>query len=115
MRSFGLNTDSNPVVALDLGLPVRTLSLEEELIELFSEMRAPLQRHLLWLNLTPDQAEDVVQETFLRLFQHLSRPDFERRNLRGWVWRVAHNLGLNLRTRENPQGECPRARAGRGL
>jgi RNA polymerase sigma-70 factor (ECF subfamily) len=37
--------------------------------------------------------EDVVQDVFLSLFRHvkLGRP---RTNLRGWLFRVAHNLAL---------------------
>jgi RNA polymerase sigma-70 factor (ECF subfamily) len=72
------------------------LSVEDQVLELFTEMRLPIFRHLVWLHLRADQAEDIVQETFLRLFQHLSRANCNRHNLRGWVWRVAHNLGVNL-------------------
>ena len=41
-------------------------------------------------------AEDIVQETFLSLFRHseLGRP---RSNLKGWLFRVAHNLALKRR------------------
>jgi RNA polymerase sigma-70 factor (ECF subfamily) len=38
----------------------------------------------------------VIQEVFLALFQHLQRGR-SRQNLRGWVFRVAHNLGLKRR------------------
>jgi len=44
----------------------------------------------------------VIQEAFLALFQHLQRGR-SRQNLRGWIFRVAHNLGLKrrvARTRE---------------
>jgi RNA polymerase sigma-70 factor (ECF subfamily) len=42
-------------------------------------------------------AEDIVQETFLLLFRHLElgRP---RSNLDGWLFRVAHNLALKRRS-----------------
>ena len=71
--------------------------MEDQVMDLFTEMRLPIFRHLVWLHLRTDQAEDVIQETFLRLYQHLSRATFTRQNLRGWVWRVAHNLGVNVR------------------
>jgi len=38
----------------------------------------------------------VIQEVFLALFQHLQRGR-SRQNLRGWIFRVAHNLGLKRR------------------
>jgi RNA polymerase sigma-70 factor (ECF subfamily) len=46
---------------------------------------------LLALGLDPAQAEEVLQETFLRLCQHLA-VDGSEANLRGWLFRVAHNL-----------------------
>jgi RNA polymerase sigma-70 factor (ECF subfamily) len=49
-----------------------------------------------------------VQEVFLALFQHLRR-DGSRANLRGWLFRVAHNLGLRrrYRARRDATGELP--------
>ena len=96
MSTYDLNPSAHGLVAMDFSRPIETVSVEDQVMELFTEMHAPIYRHLIWLHLQSDQAEDIVQETFLRLYQHLSRPNAPRRNLRGWVWRVAHNLGLNL-------------------
>lgn len=38
------------------------------------------------------RAEDVVQETFLRAWNHLDRLTPERGSVHGWLRRVAHNL-----------------------
>jgi RNA polymerase sigma-70 factor (ECF subfamily) len=46
--------------------------------------------------LAAQDGEEVIQEVFLALFQHL-RQVRPRTNLRGWVFRVAHNLGLKRR------------------
>lgn len=101
MSSIGLSAGGETFVALELAAPKslapdETVSVEDQVLELFAEMRLPVFRHLIWLHLRADQAEDIVQETFLRLYEHLSRADLARHNLRGWVWRVAHNLGVNL-------------------
>jgi RNA polymerase sigma-70 factor (ECF subfamily) len=101
MPSMGISAGGETFAALELAAPRSlapddSLSAEDQVLLLFEEMRLPIFRHLVWLHLRADQAEDVVQETFLRLYQHLSRSSFERHNLRGWVWRVAHNLGVNL-------------------
>src|SRR5882762_9820367 len=101
MASFGLHSSGDCLRAGELPMPVESLSTEDQVMEMFGQMRTPVLRHLLWLNLRPDQAEDVLQETFLRLYQHLSRASFPRHNLRGWVWRVAHNLGVNVRMASN--------------
>lgn len=70
--------------------------VEMEVMELFEEFRNPLQRYALSLGLPVHDAEEVVQEVFLSLFRHLQLQR-SRRNLRGWIFRVAHNLALKQR------------------
>jgi RNA polymerase sigma-70 factor (ECF subfamily) len=67
--------------------------LEEEVTALFDQYRAPLLRYLYSFGLPMQDGEEVVQEVFLALFRHLQRGK-PRTNLQGWVFRVAHNLGL---------------------
>lgn len=69
---------------------------EVEVVQLFDEMRDRLLRYLLALGLSPHDREEIVQESFLLLFQHL-RQGKSRENLRGWIFRVARNLALKLR------------------
>jgi len=69
---------------------------EQEVIQLFDELRNHLLRYLLSFGLPAHEGEEVIQEVFLALFQHLQRGR-SRQNLRGWVFRVAHNLGLKRR------------------
>jgi RNA polymerase sigma-70 factor (ECF subfamily) len=70
-----------------------TLKLEEQIVKLFDELRVPVYRYLLCTNVTPEEAEEIIQESFLRLFKHLHAKGRED-NLRGWVFRVAHNIAL---------------------
>jgi RNA polymerase sigma-70 factor (ECF subfamily) len=70
--------------------------LEQDVVGLFDEFRAPLLRYLLSLGVPVQDGEEIIQETFLALFRHL-RAGKDRRNLRGWLFRVAHNLGLKRR------------------
>jgi RNA polymerase sigma-70 factor, ECF subfamily len=72
--------------------------IEHEVIELFNQWRDPLLRYLLGCSLAVSDSEDIIQETFLALFQHLRRGK-SRQNLRGWLFRVAHNLALKKRQR----------------
>ncbi len=74
---------------------------EEQMLDLFDELRQPLLRYLLSLRVLPERSEEILQETFLKLFEHLKsgRPD---ENVRGWLFRVAHNLALqDLRSRRS--------------
>jgi RNA polymerase sigma-70 factor (ECF subfamily) len=90
---------------------------EQQVIQLFDELRNRLLRYLLALGLPVHEGEEVIQEAFLALFQHLQRGR-SRQNLRGWIFRVAHNLGLKrrlARAREavNAAGEQEFLAAGR--
>jgi RNA polymerase sigma-70 factor (ECF subfamily) len=69
---------------------------ELQVIHLFDELRPRLLRYLLGFGLPTQDAEEVIQEVFLALFQHLQRGK-SRQNLRGWIFRVGHNLGLKRR------------------
>jgi RNA polymerase sigma-70 factor, ECF subfamily len=70
--------------------------VEQQVMELFDEYRDPLLRYSLSLGLPIHDAEEVIQEVFLALFRHLHL-DRSRKNLRGWLFRVAHNLALKQR------------------
>ena len=62
---------------------------ERELIGLFDELRTPLLRYLLSFPLTLHDSEDVIQDAFLSLFQHLRRGR-SIHSLRGWLFRAVH-------------------------
>lgn len=72
---------------------------------MFEQFRERLLRYLLGLGLDAHDAEEVVQEVFLALFQHLQRGK-SRHNLRSWIFRVAHNLGLKERNSKLKRARC---------
>jgi RNA polymerase sigma-70 factor (ECF subfamily) len=74
----------------------------KRVVGLFDQFRSHLLRYLMVLGLNSHDGEEVVQEVFLGLFQHLSA-NKPRNNLRGWIFRVAHNLGLKQRARVHAQ------------
>src|ERR1700685_1709531 len=76
----------------------RPSRLEEEVVSLFDQLRGPVLRYLLWFRIPAPDAEEIVQEVFLLLFQHL-RQGKSAANLQGWVFKVAHNLALKHRNR----------------
>lgn len=69
---------------------------ERAVIMLFDQLRDPVVRYVLSFGLSVHDAEEVTQEVFLALFGHLQKGK-SRRNLRGWIFRVAHNLALKRR------------------
>jgi RNA polymerase sigma-70 factor (ECF subfamily) len=73
-----------------------TLDLKDKVAHLYEELRVPLFRYLLCMRILPEEAEEIIQESFLRLYKHLHAGGRED-NLRGWLFRVAHNLSHSRR------------------
>jgi len=84
----------------------RTVAIEEQVTALFGLLRDRLLRYLCSLGLSAHDGEEVIQEVFLSLFQHL-RADKSQQNIRGWIFRVAHNLGLKKRMANGSQSAMP--------
>lgn len=72
--------------------------LELDVIGMFEEFRDALTRYVLSTRLSVHDAEEVIQEVFLALFQHL-RQGKPRSNIKAWMFRVAHNLALKQHIR----------------
>lgn len=71
----------------------------ENLIQLFREVRTPLYSYLVCIGLKPYEADDIVQEAFLRLHRQLESGTTIDEP-RAWLFRVARNASLNAqRTR----------------
>ena len=73
--------------------------LQDRVGRLFEEARDDVYRYLLTLGLHPPQAQEAVQEVFLRLYATLKKGEAIE-NPRGWVFRVAHNYGLKVREKQ---------------
>ena len=74
------------------------MSAREKVEQLFADSRVDVYRYLILLGLNPAEAQEATQEVFLRLYQALSKGD-EIENERAWIFRVAHNHGLNVRAK----------------
>jgi len=82
--------------AADSALPTLPSELEAEIVSLFDEFRSRLLRYALSFGLSVHDGEEIIQEVFLSLHRHL-RLGRSRKNLRGWLFRVVHNLALKHR------------------
>jgi RNA polymerase sigma-70 factor (ECF subfamily) len=88
------------------GLPFSTIAdatpsagsseIERDVMELFDQLRNPLLRYAYSFGIPMHDAEEIIQEAFLSLFRHLQL-ERSRENLRGWIFRVTHNLALKQR------------------
>jgi RNA polymerase sigma-70 factor (ECF subfamily) len=84
----------------------RPSAVEEEVTALFDELRNPVLRYVSSIGVSPQDGEEVIQEVFLALFAHL-RQGKSRENLRGWIFRVAHNLTLKRRSARSRAAAYP--------
>jgi RNA polymerase sigma-70 factor, ECF subfamily len=80
----------------DAAFSARPSEIEREVMDLFDQFRNPLLRYVLSLGIPVHDAEEIIQEVFLSLFRHLQLRRSQK-NLRGWIFRVAHNLTLKQR------------------
>jgi RNA polymerase sigma-70 factor (ECF subfamily) len=74
------------------------LTLNEQVERSYLDARDDVYYYLLTFGLAPAEAQDLAQDVFLRLYVTLRKGE-RVENHRAWVFRVAHNLGLNARTR----------------
>jgi len=102
VRSWDLRalTEPMPKAALFAGkLPVSEdeilhfpdMSADELVLSHYDAEHRSLRRYLAYLGVADANAQEIVQETFLKLHVHLLGKG-NRQNLKGWLYRVAHNL-----------------------
>jgi RNA polymerase sigma-70 factor (ECF subfamily) len=66
-------------------------------LEHYDREQLPLRRYVGFLGVDSETAREIVQETFLRLHEHLLEGG-DQTHLRGWLYRVAHNLTRNAQS-----------------
>jgi RNA polymerase sigma-70 factor (ECF subfamily) len=69
-------------------------SFRRLVLEHYDREHVAIRRYLLFLSVDSETAQEIVQEAFLKLHEHLLA-DGDRSNLLAWLYRVAHNLARN--------------------
>ena len=73
---------------------------EQSLEVLFKKYLKPIYGYVSGI-VGRDEADDAVQETFLRAWRHLARFDTDR-VFKTWLYRVAHNAAIDLLKKKKP-------------
>lgn len=81
--------DLDPAAMTDRGDPLRT-----QITALFERYRLPVHRYLAVVLGRTGEAEELTQDTFIRLYDYL-RAGHPADQARFWLFRVAHNLAAN--------------------
>src|SRR5262249_4418685 len=71
-----------------------TSTLKKRVTSAFEVLRDPVYRYLFRVLDNAEEAEDLTQEVFLRLYSYL-RKGHPLGNVRAWVFHVAHNLAVD--------------------
>jgi len=69
-------------------------SLRRLVLEHYDQEHVAIRRYLSFLGVDTETGQEIVQESFLKLHEHLLAGG-DRSNLRAWLYRVAHNLARN--------------------
>ena len=69
--------------------------LQSQVAALFERLRLPVCRYLTMVLGRTGEAEELTQETFIRLYIYL-RAGHNPEEARFWLFRVAHNLAANV-------------------
>ena len=97
MFNFG-NAASQNLADEALALAANTASapmmLSERVQFLFEQLRIPVFRYVKRKTRDSGRAEEITQETFLRLFRHL-KEERSVENPKAWLFTVAHNLAID--------------------
>jgi RNA polymerase sigma-70 factor, ECF subfamily len=89
-----------------LVLPLSRSAAGSEATSLYRELRKPLLRYLVGLGVSADEAQDVLQDSFLSLHKHLASGGSQE-NIRSWLFRVAHNAARNRQNRYERRFAAP--------
>lgn len=112
MNEFSFPATSSELIELRLDqAALRALAdaseLERLVAEIYTVLKDPVYRYLVSLLGAPAAAEDVLQETFIKLLGQLQRGQAIE-HVRAWVFRVAHNAAVSeLRRRNRQDAEFP--------
>lgn len=69
-------------------------NVEDFVTDLYVKLRPPLLSYVYHLIGSTRDADDVVQVAFIQLFDQLNA-NTEITNVRGWLYRVVHNLAID--------------------
>jgi RNA polymerase sigma-70 factor (ECF subfamily) len=75
------------------------MNVHDRVEDIYVAERNHIYAYLLLCGVAPQRAQELVQDTFLKLFQKLSKEEAVD-NPRAWLYRVAYHFALRHRGRE---------------
>jgi RNA polymerase sigma-70 factor, ECF subfamily len=90
---------SDEALTLSASMTSASSTLSERVQTLFEQLHLPVFRYLMRKTKDSGQAEDMTQESFLRLFRHL-KEERPVDNPKAWLFTVANNLAIDAIRRD---------------
>jgi RNA polymerase sigma-70 factor (ECF subfamily) len=97
MLNFGNAASQNladEALALSANTASAPMTLSERVHSLFEQLRVPVFRYVIRKTRDSGRAEEITQETFLRLFRYL-KEERPIDNPKAWLFTVANNLAID--------------------
>jgi RNA polymerase sigma-70 factor (ECF subfamily) len=97
MLNFGdatSQTIADAALTLAANRTSASMTLSEKVQALFEQLHIPVFRYVMRKTRDSWRAEDITQETFLRLFRHL-KGEHSLDNPKAWLFTVANNLAID--------------------
>ncbi len=94
---FGQNSGASAELCLDELLSesnAKRMTLEQKIEQSFEQLREPIFRYLVVTFGASSEAEDITQESFIKLYHELNQGK-QIENLKAWLYRTAHNMAIN--------------------
>ena len=102
---FNVGTAASPIlsdeaITLSVNLASASSPLSERVHALFEQLHLPVFRYVMRKTKDSGRAEDITQESFLRLFRHL-KEERPVDNPKAWLFTVANNLAIDACRRDS--------------
>lgn len=97
-KSAAIDSDSGPRHG-ELMARVASEGDVEAFLDIHDHYAPRLKRYLLGLGVAPATADDLVQESMIRLWRHAGAFDPVRASLSTWLFRIARNLHIDAHRR----------------
>jgi len=91
---------SDEALTLTVNLASASSTLSEKVHALFEQLHVAVFRYVMRKTRDSGQAEDITQESFLRLFRHL-KEERPVDNPKAWLFTVANNLAVDAIRRDS--------------
>lgn len=96
-----------PAAGTDAGASAEPGQPVRDLPSLINEYQTPLLRYVRRLIHRSEDAEDIVQEAFMRLHRTAERDGWDSiQSTASWLFRVSHNLSMDMRRKRQRRGKA---------